>query len=84
MIYLNIYNNLNHKNFMRKQHDSFDRKLRKFKRKVQNSGVLEEYRNRMHHKTKAEKRRDSMNAAKRREYRRRMADTILNRTNRLY
>ena len=69
---------------MRKQHDSFDRKLRKFKRKVQNSGVLEEYRNRMHHKTKAEKRRDGMNAAKRREYRRRMADTILNRTNRLY
>jgi ribosomal protein S21 len=69
---------------MRKQHSNFDRKLRTFKRKVQNSGVLEEYRNRMHHKTKAEKRRDSMNAAKRREYRRRMEDTLWDRSNRLY
>ena len=69
---------------MRKQHDNFDRKLRKFKRKVQNSGVLEEYRNRMHHKKKAEKRRDAMNAARRREFRRRMEDTLTSRNNRLY
>ena len=69
---------------MRKQHDNFDRKLRKFKRKVQNSGVLEEYRNRMHHKTKAEKRRDAMNAAKRREYRRRMEDSFSDLNYRLY
>ena len=69
---------------MRKRHDNFDRKLRKFKRKVQRSGILEEYRNRMHHKTKTEKRRDAMNAAKRREYRRRMEDPVYNRNNRLY
>ena len=69
---------------MKKRHDHFDRKLRKFKRTVQNSGVLEEYRKRMHHKTKAEKRRDSMNAAKRREFRRRMEDTLPDRNNRLY
>ena len=69
---------------MRKQHSNFDRKLRTFKRKVQNSGVLEEYRNRMHHKTKAEKRRDAINAAKRREYRRRMEDALWDRSNRLY
>ena len=69
---------------MRKQHDNFDRKLRTFKRKVQRSGTLEEYRNRMHHKTKAEKRRDAMNAARRREYRRRMEDTLPDRNNRLY
>ena len=69
---------------MKKRHDHFDRKLRKFKRTVQNSGVLEEYRNRMHHKTKAEKRRDAMNAARRREYRRRMEDPVTGRNNRLY
>ena len=69
---------------MRKPHDNFDRKLRKFKRKVQSTGVLEEYRKRMHHKTKAEKRRDAMNAAKRREFRRRMEDTLPDRNNRLY
>ena len=69
---------------MRKRHDNFDRKLRKFKRKIQRSGILEEYRNRMHHKTKAEKRRDAMNAAKRREYRRRMEDSLPDRNNRLY
>ena len=69
---------------MRKRHDNFDRKLRKFKRKVQNNGVLEEYRNRMHHKPTAEKRRDAMNAAKRREYRRRMEDSLPDRNNRLY
>ena len=69
---------------MRKQHDNFDKKLRIFKRKVQSTGVLEEYRKRMHHKTKAEKRRDSMNAAKRREFRRRMEDTLPDRNNRLY
>ena len=69
---------------MRKRHDNFDRKLRKFKRKIQSSGVLEEYRKRMHHKTKAEKRRDAMNAAKRREFRRRMEDTLPDRNNRLY
>ena len=69
---------------MRKRHDNFDQKLRKFKRKVQGTGVLEEYRKRMHHKTKAEKRRDAMNAAKRREFRRRMEDTLPDRNNRLY
>ena len=69
---------------MRKPHDNFDRKLRKFKRTVQSSGVLEEYRKRMHHKTKAEKRRDAMNAAKRREFRRRMEDSLPDRNNRLY
>ena len=69
---------------MRKQHDNFDRKLRTFKRKVQRSGVLEEYRKKMHHKTKAEKRRDAMNAARRREYRRRMEDSLPDRNNRLY
>ena len=84
MIYQGTYNNLSHKNFMRKPHDNFDRKLRIFKRKVQNSGALEEYRNRMHHKTKAEKRRDAMNAARRREYRRRMEDPVTGRNNRLY
>ena len=69
---------------MRKRHDNFDKKLRIFKRKVQSTGILEEYRKRMHHKTKAEKRRDAMNAARRREFRRRMEDTLPDRNNRLY
>lgn len=69
---------------MRKQHDNFDKKLRIFKRKVQSTGVLEEYRKNQHYRKPAEKRRDAMNAAKRREFRRRMEDTLPDRNNRLY
>ena len=69
---------------MRKQHDNFDKKLRIFKRKVQRSGVLEEYRKNQHYRKPVEKRRDAMNAAKRREFRRRMEDTLPDRNNRLY
>ena len=67
-----------------KKFNNFDRKLRKFKRKTQNDGKLEEYRNRMHYKKPTTRRRDALNAAKRREYRRRMAEQLPSRTNRLY
>ena len=67
-----------------KKFNNFDRKLRKFKRKVQNDGKLEECRNRMYYKKPTTRRRDALNAAKRREYRRRMADELNSRKNRLY
>ena len=67
-----------------KKFNNFDRKVRQFKRKVQNDGKLEECRNRMHYKKPTTRRRDALNAAKRREYRRRMADELNSRKNRLY
>ncbi len=63
---------------------NFDRKMRTFRRRVQRSGVLEEYRNRMHYVKPTTRRRNALNAAKRREYRRRMEDQLPSRTNRLY
>jgi small subunit ribosomal protein S21 len=67
-----------------KKFSNFDRKLRTFKRKVQRSGVLEEYRNRMHYTKPTTRRRNALNAAKRREYNRRINDELPSRTNRLY
>ena len=67
-----------------KKFNSFDRKFRQFKRKVQNDGKLEECRNRMHYTKPTTQRRNALNAAKRREYRRRMADELTTRKNRLY
>lgn len=63
---------------------NFDRKVRQFRKRVQRSGVLEEYRNRMHYTKPTTRRRNALNAAKRREYRRRMEDQLPSRTNRLY
>ena len=63
---------------------NFDKKLRTFKRKVQKAGTLEEFRNRMHYIKPTTRRRNAMNAARRREYRRRIEDDIPNRRNRLY
>jgi len=67
-----------------KKFNNFDRKFRQFKRKVQNDGKLEECRNRMHYTKPTTQRRNALNAAKRREYRRRMADELNSRKNRLY
>ncbi|MDP6249835.1 MAG: 30S ribosomal protein S21 [Candidatus Pacebacteria bacterium] len=67
-----------------KKFSNFDRKLRTFKRKVQRSGVLEEHRNRMHYTKPTTRRRNALNAAKRREYNRRINDELPSRTNRLY
>ena len=63
---------------------NFDRLMRQFKRKMQRSGKLEDWRNKQHYKKPSEKRQEKMNAAKRREYRRRMEDTLPDRNNRLY
>ena len=45
---------------------NFDRMLRQFKRKMQRSGKLEDYRNKQHYKKPSTKRQEKMNAAKRR------------------
>ena len=50
----------------RKNDYNFDRLLRQFKRKMQKSGKLEDYRNKQHYKTPSTKRQEKMNAAKRR------------------
>ena len=63
---------------------NFDRLMRQFKRKMIRSGKLEDYRNKQHYKKPSTKRQEKMNAAKRREYRRRMEDTLPDRNNRLY
>ena len=67
-----------------KKHNNFDRKLRQFKRKIERDGKLVECRNRMHYKKPTTRRRDALNAAKRREWRRRMAEELPSRKNRLY
>ena len=67
-----------------KKYNNFDRKLRKFKRKIQRDGKLEECRNRMHYTKPTTRRRNALNAAKRREYRRRMMEELPSRKNRLY
>ena len=67
-----------------KKFNNFDRKLRTFKRKIQKDGKLEECRNRMHYNKPTTRRRNALNAAKRREYRRRMSEQLPSRTNRLY
>ena len=63
---------------------NFDRKMRTFRKRVQRSGVLEECRNRMHYTKPTTRRRNALNAAKRREYRRRMMEELPSRKNRLY
>jgi small subunit ribosomal protein S21 len=63
---------------------NFDRRMRVFRRKVQRSGVLEEVKNRQHYIKPTTRRRNALNAAKRREWRRRMEDTLPDRRNRLY
>lgn len=63
---------------------NFEKKLRKFRRRVSNSGVLEEYRNRQHYVKPTTRRRNALNAAKRREWRRRMEEELITRKNRLY
>jgi len=63
---------------------NFDKKLRVFRRKVQRDGKLEECRNRMHYKKPTTRRRDALNAAKRREWKRRMEEELITRKNRLY
>ena len=45
---------------------NFDRLLRNFKRKVQKSGKLEDFRNKQYYTKPAQKRQQKMNAAKRR------------------
>ena len=45
---------------------NFDRMLRQFKRKMQRSGKLEDYRNKQYYKKPSTKRQEKMNAAKRR------------------
>jgi len=66
------------------RYNNFDKKMRQFKRKVQRDGKLEEYRNRMHYKKPTTRRRDALNAAKRREWRRLMEEQLPSRKNRLY
>jgi ribosomal protein S21 len=63
---------------------NFDRKMRQFRRRVQRSGKLEECRNRMHYTKPTTRRRNALNAAKRREFRRRMEEQLPSRKNRLY
>jgi small subunit ribosomal protein S21 len=45
---------------------NFDRLLRQFKRKMQRSGKLEDYRNKQYYKKPSTRRQEKMNAAKRR------------------
>ena len=45
---------------------NFDRLLRNFKRKTQNSGKLEDFHKNMYYTKPAQKRQEKMNAAKRR------------------
>ena len=62
----------------------FERKMRVFRRKVQRSGVLEEVKNRQHYIKPTTRKRNALNAAKRREWRRMMEDTLPTRNNRLF
>ena len=50
----------------RKNDYNFDRLLSQFKRKMQKSGKLEDYRNKQYYKKPSTKRQEKMNAAKRR------------------
>ena len=63
---------------------NFERKMRVFRRKVQRSGVLEEVKNRQHYIKPTTRKRNALNAAKRREWRRMMEDTLPTRNNRLF
>ena len=63
---------------------NFDKRLRIFRRKVQRDGKLEECRNRMHYTKPTTRRRNALNAAKRREWKRRMEEELITRKNRLY
>ena len=45
---------------------NFDRMLQQFKRKMQRSGKLEDYRNKQYYKKPSTQRQEKMNAAKRR------------------
>mgnify|MGYP001170249283 FL=1 len=63
---------------------NFDKRLRIFRRKVQASGKLEECRNRMHYTKPTTRRRNALNAAKRREWKRLMEDEHIVRRKRLY
>ena len=63
---------------------NFDKKLRQFRRKVSKSGVLQEAKDRMHYTKPTTRRRNALNAAKRREYQRRMEQQLMSRKNRLY
>jgi len=62
----------------------FDKQFRVFRRKVQSSGKLEECRNRMHYTKPTTRRRNALNAAKRREWKRRTDAELITRKNRLY
>ena len=50
----------------RKNDYNFDRLLRQFKRKVQRSGKLEDFRKKQYYTKPAQQRQEKMNAAKRR------------------
>ena len=50
----------------RKNDYNFDRLLRQFKRKVQRSGKLEDFRKKQYYTTPAQQRQEKMNAAQRR------------------
>ena len=50
----------------RKNDYNFDRLLRQFKRKVQRSGKLEDFRKKQYYTKPAQRRQEKMNAAKRR------------------
>ncbi len=63
---------------------NFDKKLRQFRRKVSKSGVLQEAKDRMYYTKPTTRRRNALNAAKRREYQRRMEEQLMSRKNRLY
>jgi len=63
---------------------NFDKKLRQFRRKVSKSGVLQEAKDRMYYVKPTTRRRNALNAAKRREYQRRMEQQLMSRKNRLY
>ena len=55
---------------------NFDRLMRQFKRKMQRSGKLEDWRNKQHYKKPSEKRQEKMNAAKRRETAQQKANSL--------
>ena len=55
---------------------NFDRLMRQFKRKMQRSGKLEDYRNKQHYKKPSTKRQEKMNAAKRREKAQQKANSL--------
>jgi len=55
---------------------NFDRMLRQFKRKMQRSGKLEEFRKKQHYMKPSAKRQEKMNAAKRREKAQQKANSL--------